>query len=242
MPPLSYAYFGIIITMALTYSDLRQQILARCNLENSNFISPAEMLFELSSSTAALHGLLVNKFEDYAVRESYVDLTSGDLIPLPSDFWKLLALDYACGDGYREVEKGSVSERNNMGKGDPPSGIYRITYVPRYSRPETLADALPDYAELQNWYEYVILDVCIKIMMKEESDYTGYALQKKEMEARINAEAANRDAGKAEYLPGWELYEDEFDDIPCYRESPLNVRYKLHDGNTIKLMKWRTYF
>lgn len=48
---------------------------------------------------------------------------------------------------------------------------------------------------VSGWEEYIVADVCIKIMAKEESDASVFIQQKERLLKRITAAAANRDVG-----------------------------------------------
>ena len=66
---------------------------------------------------------------------------------------------------------------------------------------------------INGWEEYVIADVCIKLMVKEESDPAAFMAQKAELKQRIESEAENRDVGfpdrvtdsqAADMMSGWD--------------------------------------
>ena len=68
----------------------------------------------------------------------------------------------------------------------------RLWYIPRMA---TLLQPTDVLDGVSGWTEYVITDVAIKILQKEESDVTVLALQKAALIKRINDSAKNRDAG-----------------------------------------------
>jgi len=55
-----------------------------------------------------------------------------------------------------------------------------------------------DGDDFNGWSEYVIIDAAIKCLIKEESDVQVLLMQKKQVLDRIEAMAANRDAGEPE--------------------------------------------
>ena len=80
----------------------------------------------------------------------------------------------------------------------PAAGqIIRIWYMPRLSPLVNLTDVCDG---VSGWTEYIINDVAIKMMQKEESDVTVLALQKAELIRRIEAAAENRDAGNPQVV------------------------------------------
>lgn len=80
-----------------------------------------------------------------------------------------------------------------------PSGgqIFRLWYVPRLT--ELVDDA--DTADgVSGWLEYVIVDACIKMLAKEESDTSVFQGQKAALLQRIESAALNRDAGNPQVV------------------------------------------
>lgn len=72
--------------------------------------------------------------------------------------------------------------------------IIRLWYVPRLQ--QLLLDTDLTTTGISGWCEYIITDVAIKILQKEESDVSVLAVQKGELIKRINDSATNRDQGQ----------------------------------------------
>ena len=81
-----------------------------------------------------------------------------------------------------------------------PSGSqpFRIHYIPRLDA--MIQDADLSTTSISGWLEYVITDVAIKILQKEESDVSVLMAQKMALKARIEESAANRDAGRPDTI------------------------------------------
>jgi len=76
------------------------------------------------------------------------------------------------------------------------AGSYQLLYVPAYvdyTSNDTVCMGPPG----QKWHEYALVDTCIKVMSKEESDPSMFIAQKAELKQRIQTEAANRIANDA---------------------------------------------
>lgn len=71
----------------------------------------------------------------------------------------------------------------------------RLRYIPR---PTTLLADSDILDGISGWDEYVVVDVAIKAMQKEESDVQVLMAQKAALLVRITAAASNRDAGEPE--------------------------------------------
>lgn len=76
----------------------------------------------------------------------------------------------------------------------PSAGQYiRMHYVPRLALPLADNDLMDG---VNGWLEYVVIDVALKAMQKEESDVTVLAMQKAAIIKRIEESAINRDIGE----------------------------------------------
>lgn len=75
------------------------------------------------------------------------------------------------------------------------NAVIKLWYVPPATKLVQETDVLQD---LNQYYEYIITDVAIKIMQKEESDVSVLAAQKLDLRKRIENMAQNRDVGNPE--------------------------------------------
>lgn len=137
-------------------------------------------------------------------------------------FYKFMGLDLALGgetnsDGWVTVRNFMFSDRNRYAVPNfqsfygvtnlryritgnylyltpVPSGgqIFRLWYVPRMTELSSDSDTVDG---VSGWTEYIIVDACIKILAKEESDTSVFLEQKRGLLGRIEAAAENRDAG-----------------------------------------------
>jgi hypothetical protein len=183
----------------------------------------------INSSGSELHEIIVGKYEDYEVEEVFFALGSGEeSYTLPSNFFKGLAVDKYYMDGYRELSRWKLEERNTMYQGNQipkykfhnnkvkfvpagsASGIYRMWYIPTFTKATSMSD---EFDIMQSWEEYIVVDVCIKIMTKLETEADVFIMQKQQLLDRIAKHAANRDAGNQIVVRDWA--EGEYDsDIP----------------------------
>jgi hypothetical protein len=145
---------------------------------------------------------------------------SVDEIALPADFYKLRGVDrLGTGGQWASLTPFSFAERNDRvgamaapGDGvryrvqagkvkltptDNTAGTYRIWYVPLM--PELVADA--DVFDDRNmWSEYVVVDVAIKMLAKEESSTAALEKQKSALLKRIEDMSKAVDAGGPEVI------------------------------------------
>lgn len=96
----------------ITVATLKTQVREAANMENSQFISDAELLRYLDMSYAELYDLLVEAFENYhTLGPISYSLTSGNIIPYPSDFYKLIGLDMNFGGSFYPLKSFEFAER-----------------------------------------------------------------------------------------------------------------------------------
>jgi hypothetical protein len=211
-----------------TLLSIRTTIQQRADMVGSTFITDAEWNGYINASARELYGLLVQKYgESYFVQiPPYLITTDGssDYYPLPSDFFKLMGVDLQYNNspnGFVTLKPFMMADRNRYWMTNLQA-VYgrltnlkyrvmgnRISFVPRAAAGQTIRLIyVPRVTELKldtdvldgvcGWEEYVVADVAIKALAKEESDTTVFERAKLALLARIESEAANRDAGSPE--------------------------------------------
>ena len=151
----------------------------------------------------------------------------GSTLFTPKPIYKLLGLDMGLNisnNGWVTVDKFNFMSRNRYFYPNSSSTIYgvfncqyrwmgnklelipvpsanqpfRIQYIPKLPvllQPTDLTDV-----SISGWLEYVITDVAMKILQKEESDVTVLAAQKVFLKQRIEESAPNKDAGRPDTI------------------------------------------
>jgi hypothetical protein len=190
--------------VGVTLLELRN----RCKQESDNvgqsFITDAEWDTMIRASYQELYGLIVSAFgNDYFTQSpasGFTILTDGvnEHFALPSDFFKLLAVDIrlSAPNYWVALKPFQMSERNDfgyLGTMIPMAGqTLRLLYVPRAPLPYQDVDVIDG---VNGWEEYIVVDVVIKALVKEESDVTAFGLRKAGLLERLQGEITNRDAG-----------------------------------------------
>lgn len=210
-----------------TVGNIRLECQQRINKEGSQFYTIQEWNSMISQSYKELWDILAQKFgDDYFVATPYTYTTGQNqqLYPLPADFKALLGVEVALNpmdpNSWITLRKFEFIQRNlyNYPNVYTFYGItnlryrlngnnlmivpntqagqtIRIWYVPR---PNQLINDTDTVDAVAGWEEYIVADVCIKALAKEESDVTVYAAQKMAMLKRIEEAAENRDIGEPE--------------------------------------------
>lgn len=210
-----------------TVGNLSLLIRQECNKENSPFITGQELNSYINNSFKELYDILVQKFgDDYEVATPYTYTTAQNqqLYPLPNDFYKLLGVEVALNPAdpsswvtlhnFEFVQRNLLNYPNqytfygvtnlryrlngtNLMVIPFPSGgqTLRIWYAPR---PNQLLTSAQIVDGISGWEEYIVVDCCIKILGKEESDTSLFLARKAALLQRIEEASANRNIGDPE--------------------------------------------
>lgn len=156
---------------------------------------------------------------------TFKDNNLNDFVPEP--IYKLLGLDLGLNtgnNGWVSVGKFNYLDRNKFFYPTPGSTIYgvyevlyrwmgnfleliptpsanqpfRIQYIPRLRQLLKPTDLTT--TSISGWLEYVITDVAIKILQKEESPVDVLMAQKMALKQRIEESAFNKDAGRPDTI------------------------------------------
>ena len=211
--------------MATTLSGLWQEVRQRADMEDTQFITDAELTTYINNSLGELYDIMVSQYgADYFVT-TYQISTVADTqdYELPSDFYKGLGVDVDVNGELYALERFNFRERNHLRSSTPtfftsstpkykykihgsylrlaptPEAVDDITlhYIPRLIRLADGADTVSGVM-LDNWTEYVVVDSAIKCLIKDESDVSVLMAQKEQLRRRIEMMADDRDAGEPE--------------------------------------------
>jgi hypothetical protein len=206
--------------MALvTLQELRTRVRQRANMENSQFVTDAELNVYINEAIADLRDKMISKVgEDYFAADTLITLVSNvEAYALPADFYKILYVEVKGDDGYYyKMRRFEVSERNF---GASPINYYipdiryrlranqivftpqnllggrvvRLTYVPIPQELTANSDTLQGY---NGWESYVIVYAARKALVKEESDTSQLDQELIKLDQRMEAMIDNRDTSE----------------------------------------------
>ena len=196
----------------VTLLDLRTQAKQRADMTNSAFLTDPEWNTNINSAAAELYDILVSVAEDYYTTSATIT-TSGDTATLPSDFYKLVGIDYTLGSQLTPMDPFVFRDRllyQNMNQSilryrlvgsslkflpTPPTQSMTLWYVPAFQK---LVDDADTFNGVNGWEDFIVCDAAMKALMKEESDVSAIMADKAGIEKRIRNMAPNRDQGRAE--------------------------------------------
>ena len=216
--------------MSTTLADLRLMTRELADIVSSSFVTTAELDRYINQVGSELHEKLVVRYEDYFTSPTPTTFSlsgSTNTYALPSDFFKLRGVDYSDGGTWVSVHRYQHEERDRfvrptyytyggeerrftvMGNSivvapeSNAAGDYRFWYVPKWTNLSASSEPLP--TAMEQWAEYIQVGAAIKCMLKEESDASALIMRKRELDARIDANAQNRDAHDQEMIlsTGW---------------------------------------
>jgi len=203
----------------VTLLELRTRARQRADMVNSGFVSDSELNVYINASYAELYDLLVSKHgEDYFVDSFNITTTNNvETYSLPSDFYKLLGVDLQLdtSSNWVSLKRFEFAERNipqiwdikfvdfiryrvfgsSLKLSPVPQSHQniRVWYIPL---PSKLVKDNDTFDGIDGWEEYVVIDVAIKMLTKEESDTSQLLGEKMAMKLRIEQMAEARDEGQ----------------------------------------------
>jgi hypothetical protein len=197
----------------VTLASLRTQVRQRADMENTTFVTDAELTTYINSAIQELYDTLVYKMEDYYTISGNI-VTDGvtDTYNLPSDFYKLIGVDYLFAGNIQPMEKFNFQDRHRykynaqllryrilknsiVFKPLPSAQTITIWYAPSFTA--LVADG-DTFDGINGWEDIVITDCAIKCLLKEESDVSILLAEKAGLMERIEKVANNRDMGRPE--------------------------------------------
>ena len=226
--------------MPTDLSKLRSRARTRADAVGNNFFSDGEIDRYINVGLGELHDILVLKFEDYYVTSVEFNLVSGqskysfDSLGV-RNFYKCLGLDIIEAGETIRAKRFSFQERSRYsataitGRGGYADYQYQVRgdgieiipeptttstvklwYIPAFQDLEEDDDEISSFV-MSNWEEYAVVTAVYKMKEKEELSTTVIERELKAIGERIDAAAANRDAGESTGItdelegtrPGW---------------------------------------
>jgi hypothetical protein len=173
------------------------------------FVDDTEALAWLNNSVGIWHGMLVKAVPERFETSENLTITGAASYALPATHYLTLGVDYQLGStSWYPLNRIQYQERTRFETtGDiaegyylrgatlvllpaPSSGTYRHSYIT--AAPVLLAATEVDGAN--GWESWLVYDLAIKMMSKEESDPSALLAKQAEIKAEMDAAAADREA------------------------------------------------
>jgi hypothetical protein len=201
------------MAQVVTVASVIERIREASEMENTQFITDAELVRRVNQSYKRLYNEIVNTFEDYFVKtEPIVGVADITDYAVPADFYKLLYLvttDSGITYQLNKIQLHEVATQSNNITATTPrnyiliQGNIRILRAPAAGQLFTLY-YVPTAAELaagssfdavNGWDQYIVEQVAIQCLAKEESDTSDLRADFERTRQDLFAYFKNRDAG-----------------------------------------------
>lgn len=215
------------LMMTVTLANLKLRARRKADMENSAFISDAELLDLVNEAYCELYDVMTQAFERYYTTTTTFSTTPGTTAyALPGDFYKLLAVDLQSGNSYITMYPYDENERNSSTTTSYsiPTATIRMRYIPTAALFAVDSDAR-DF--VNGWEALLVTDVAIMMLEKEESATDALERRRERQYRRLTEMAQNRDVGQPGRVQDVTLY-----DMAYIQDS---LRYRLY-GQNIELM------
>jgi len=208
-----------------TLATMRTRVRRRADMENSSFVSDAELDQYLNDSLSELYDLFVVEYEEYVVQKLDTTITGEEEYDIVTDFgidnfMKISGIDLKTGSRTINMQRFMFPERNSIQNtpiartafqyniqyavlgnkikftNEQGNNDITIWFIPSFT-PMLETDFVDDVAPFlaPGWEEYAVIDSAIKCLQKEESDTRPLERDKIVLTKRIQDIAMNRDAG-----------------------------------------------
>lgn len=192
----------------VTLLTLRTMARRRADMENSSFVTDAELTEYLNSSIKRLYDLLVMANEDYyTISDTITTDGTNKEFSLPADFYKIRGIDYTVSGNIRSMKPFPFNERNEYQNNTteiryklrkdkirfeptPSAQSMTLWYVPAFTNLSADGDT---FDGVNGWEELVAIDAAIKCKRKEESDTSELMIERERLHQEIRDVAKNRD-------------------------------------------------
>lgn len=202
-----------------TRGEIKLRARRRADMVHSTFIGDDELNEYFQGSYGELYDLLVSSFEDYYSKSQTTTVGPGQSsIAVPADMYKMRGLDLQLTpDAWTTIGQFNFAERNAnsravnrvitgarsvvyrlMGQNimllpeSAAPNTYRLWYIPRVTG---VTDDATQIGDVLDFDEYIVVDMAIKMLTKQEDDISSLLVQKQALIARINTMVTDRDAG-----------------------------------------------
>jgi len=210
-------------------------------MENNYFISDVELTTYINNSLGELDDVLATDYEDYRLNTFQSVLPqdgSTNIIPIPSNLFKLRAVDFLINDGQQWLTlfPFQLPERNKTSggitnvllpyrtglcyrlsdagiiivPGTQCGGTYQVWFTPKFIPLTLTTDTLTIQMDTQAWIEYSVVDCCIKIFNKQNLDPSGFMAEKGALLQRIRNAAKNRDSAGPKRVANVRFNDNDF--------------------------------
>ena len=206
---------------SISLSALRDQAQDRADMVGQSLVTPAQWLYYINKSKDALYDLLISAYgsDYYAADPLTISLVSGtERYALPTDYYKTIKVEYVIdSNNFYVLHRYNLSNTSRSSSFYPRNRYYtdyryrevgdylyftpipsgnssvKLWYVPLATNLSADIDTLKGFS---GWEEYIIIDVAIKALRKEESDTSDHERDLMRITKRLEEMAESRNIGE----------------------------------------------
>ena len=190
------------MSYTLTLAQIRTAAQRRSDMVNSQFVSTAEWTEIINRNLGRFYDILTETHpHEFYEGTSSITTTSGvSTYSLPSDFYRILMVEYISGNYRFPVEPFNRYTRPFLTRYAVPAGRqFTVYYVPRMT---VLANDSDTFDFIQpGWDDYVIAGSAADALQKEESDNGPQRAVQEEARQRIVKLSNKRNDGLPDVIP-----------------------------------------
>lgn len=233
-----------MVAAARSVTAIIEEIRQRSDHENSDFVTDAELESWIGQSAADLHDLVIDHAgpEAFQASQTIPTVAGTDVYSLSGDFYRLIGVDVQFGSRWEAIHPYMPHERNRFDgfngwtsprdvryalAGRLSSGVVQIQFIPTpqavyqtriWYVPLAYDTVIPYSAVTFNgWDEYIISDVCAKVLEKKEGDARPFLARRDRAEKRIISAATRLDTGGLRTMR--DVSADDYDPDAYFRRS-----------------------
>ena len=190
-----------------TLLDLRTRALDFADMTNSTVPVTDRVTDYVNDALAHLHDVLSNAHQDYFCEKTQFTMTAGQAeYPLPSDYYRTLAMYYRTSDRLYKVAKWNKDERDGYRDGPISSGTVDHWYIPQFEPLVNDGDVVDSVLPI-GWERYVALKAAADLRMRQRTGSQEILTMADRELARIINMAEPRDEAQedtiGEYYNRW---------------------------------------
>jgi len=193
--------------------DVVTRIREMSDMENTQFVTDAEILRRVNQSYRRLYNEIVNTFQDYFTVQTTTPTVAAQAdYDLPDDFYKLIGVDVQDENRPYSLKRLEYSQCNTRlwPTTRPYAYIFRLEQLTIYPTPSAVDTLIISYIPVPDdlvsggtfnahngWDQYIVEQVSIQLLAKEESSTTELREQFALTRDDLFNYFKNRDGGEA---------------------------------------------
>lgn len=226
-----------MVAATRSLANLISEIRARSDQQNTLFVTDSELEVWVNQSAAELWDIIIDHAgaDAFASLHSFSTVASTDIYDLPADFYRLIGVDVQFSGRWRRIEPYVIGDRNRYEDaegwsgphdvryklgGITTAGVQRLRFIPTpqavfscrawYLPLAYTVSGAASLVSVNGWDEFVVADVCAKVLESEESDARHMIARREGARERVIRAASSLDMGEPKTMRDVADYREDF--------------------------------